>query len=85
MCCGATAVATRPNVSGDNDDLTMSTFHGVVAATYLQHRDYVIPADDRGMANAELIAAVRSALPELLRLARIGAAAEQNRLAATNN
>ena len=83
LCCCATAVATQPNVSGDHDDLTMSTFHGVVAATYLQHRDYVRPADDRGVENDELIATVRTALPELLRLARIGAAVEQERLAAT--
>lgn len=77
MCCCATVVATQPNTSGDNDDLTQSTFHGVVAATYLQHRDYVRPADDRGNENAALIAAVRSALPELLRLARLGAKSEQ--------
>lgn len=76
MCCSATAVATKPNVSEDNDDLTQSAFHGVVAATYLQHRDYVMPADDRGNENASLIAAVRTALPELLRLARVGASLE---------
>jgi hypothetical protein len=35
-----------------------------------------MPADGRGWENAELIAAMRSALPELLRLARIGAATE---------
>ena len=71
MCCSATAVATKPNTSGDNDDLTDSTFQGIVAATYLQHRSYVLPADERGHRNAELIAEVRTALPELLRLARL--------------
>lgn len=78
MCCCATAVATKPSTSGDNDDLTSSADHGVVAATYLQHRDYVMPPDNKGKENAELIAAVRTALPELLRLARLGAALERS-------
>ena len=77
LCCSAAGVATQPNTSDDNDDLCQSRYHGIVAATYLQHRNYVVPADDRGWENAELIAAIRSALPELLRLARIGAAAER--------
>lgn len=76
VCCSATAVATKPNTSND-DYLTRSTFHGVVAATYLRHPDYVMPTDDRGRENAELIAAVRAASPGLLRLARRGAASEQ--------
>ncbi|WP_374942910.1 hypothetical protein [Sphingomonas sp.] len=75
MC--ATAVATKPNTSGDNDDLTDSDYHGVVAATLIQHPTYVMPEDGRDRENAELIAAVRTALPELLRLARLGAASEQ--------
>ena len=74
LCCGARAVATKPNTSGDNDDLTASTHHGIVAATSLQHHDYVMPADGKGIENADLIAAVRTALPELLRLARLGMA-----------
>jgi len=73
----ATAVATKPNTSGDNDDLSSSTYHGVVAATSIQHHDYIVPADGRSRENAALIAAVRTALPELLRLARIGAAADR--------
>jgi hypothetical protein len=77
LCCSAAGVATKPNTSDDNDDLSDSTLHGIVAATYLQDRNYVMPADDRGWEDAALIAAMRSALPELLRLARIGAAAER--------
>jgi hypothetical protein len=72
----ATAIATKPTMSGDNDDLSGSTYHGVVAATSIQHHDYVVPADGRSRENAALIAAVRTALPELLRLARIGAATD---------
>jgi hypothetical protein len=74
LCCGARAAATKPNTPGDNDDLTESTLHGIVAATSLQHRNYVMPADGKGIENADLIAAVRTALPELLRLARSGLA-----------
>ena len=73
----ATAVATKPNTSGDNDDLSSSTYHGVVAATSIQHHDYIVPADGRSRENAALIAAVRTAIPELLRLARIGAAVDR--------
>ncbi len=75
MACCATAIATKPNTSGDNDDLSDSTFHGVVAATLIQDHNYVIPEDGRSRENAELIAAMRTMLPELIRLARIGAAA----------
>lgn len=77
MATCATAIATKPNTSGDNDDLSDSTFHGIVAATSIQHRNYVVPADGRSRENAALIAAVRTALPELLRLARLGAAGER--------
>jgi hypothetical protein len=73
----AMAVATKPNTSGDDDDLSGSTYHGVVAATSIQHHDYVVPADGRSHENAALIAGVRTALPELLRLARIGAATDR--------
>ena len=77
MCMGACAVATKPNTSGDNDQLCDYWVHGVIAATLIQHPEYVIPADGRSRENAELIAAVRNALPELLRLARIGAEVER--------
>jgi len=70
---GAIAVSTRPD-SGRNEDMRSGTWPGeeIVAACLLQSPPYVIPADDRFEKNAELIATVRTALPELLRLARLG-------------
>ena len=44
----------------------------VVAACLLQQPRYVDPPDQKWDENAALIAEVRTALPELLRLARIG-------------
>ncbi len=73
----ATVVATKPSTSDDNDDRLGSTYHGVLAATSIQHHDYVVPADGRSGQDAALIAAVRTSLPELLRLARIDAAADR--------
>lgn len=70
LCMGATAVATKPNTSGDNGDLCESTFHGVIAATHIQDRNYVVPPDGKHRENAELIVALRNVLPELLELAR---------------
>lgn len=78
LCMGATAISTKPNTSGDNDHLCDYWVHGVIAATLIQYPEYVISSDGRDLENAELIVAVRNALPELLRLARIGAAAEKN-------
>ncbi|CAH1667740.1 hypothetical protein [Chelatococcus asaccharovorans] len=49
----------------------------VVAACLLQAPPYVVPGDDRYDENAALIAAMRNALPELLRLARLGLAAKR--------
>lgn len=71
-CCSATAVSTEPNESDDNDDLLDAAYHGIVAATFIQNPPYVLPEDNRGRENAELIAAMRTALPELLRLAALG-------------
>lgn len=51
----------------------------VIAATLIQQPAYVVPSDDRSVENAELIARMRNALPELLHLAAIGLAAEQNK------
>lgn len=51
----------------------------VIAATLIQQPPYVTPSDDKSIENANLIATVRNALPELLRLAAIGAAAEKAR------
>ena len=44
----------------------------VVAACLLQHPQIAAVDDGRYAANAQLIAKVRNALPELLRLARLG-------------
>lgn len=49
----------------------------VIAATLIQQPPYITPSDDKWIENANLIAAARNALPELLRLAAIGAAAEK--------
>lgn len=48
----------------------------VIAATLIQQPRYVDPSDQRWSENAELIVEMRNALPELLRLAAIGAAAK---------
>lgn len=79
LCMGATAIATKPNTSGDNDQLCDYWVHGVIAATLIRHPEYVIPSDGRDRENAELIVAIRDTLPELLRLARVGAEAEGGR------
>ena len=49
----------------------------IIAATLIQQPRYVDPSDQRWGENAELIVAMRNALPELLRLAAIGAKAER--------
>lgn len=51
----------------------------VIAATLIQQPPYVVPSDNRDLENAQLIAEMRNALPELLRLAVIGLASEQAR------
>lgn len=73
MCMGAYAVSTSPD-TGANEDMRSGTWPGseVVAACLIQSPPYVVPADDRHEENAKLIAAMRTALPELLRLVRRG-------------
>jgi len=70
---GAIAVSTRPD-TGANEDMRSGTWPSseVVAACLIQSPPYVLPADDRFEENAELIAAMRTSLPELIRLARLG-------------
>jgi hypothetical protein len=75
MCMGAIAISTQPDV-GDNEHLVDGAIFGVVAATLIQDPPYIMREDEREKQNADLIAEVRTALPELLRLARIGAARE---------
>ncbi|OHD03326.1 MAG: hypothetical protein A2885_06350 [Sphingopyxis sp. RIFCSPHIGHO2_01_FULL_65_24] len=72
MCMGAVAVSTRPD-TGANESMRAGNWPGeeIVAACTIQSPPYVVPADDRDEQNARLIAEVRNALPELLRLARL--------------
>ncbi len=49
----------------------------VIAATLIQQPRYVDPSDSKWSENARLIAEMRNALSELLRLAAIGKAAER--------
>lgn len=77
---GAVAVATEP----ETDVVESMRFgswpeHLIVAACLIQQPRYVVPPDDKYDENAALIAAMRTALPELLRLAKIGLKAESNR------
>ncbi len=76
MCQGARAVSTRPD-TGANESMRSGRWPGaeIVAACLIQAPPYVIPADGREEENSALIAAMRNALPELIRLARIGMAA----------
>jgi hypothetical protein len=50
----------------------------VIAATLIQQPRYVDPSDARWSENARLITEMRNALPELLRLARIGLTTERH-------
>lgn len=70
---GALAVSTRPD-TGRSESMRSGEWRGeeMVAACLVQASPYVVPADDRFEENAVLIAAVRNALPELIRLARLG-------------
>ena len=72
MSMGAIAIATEPDV-GKNEYLMDGAIFGVLAATLIQDPPYVMRDDQREQQNAELIVAMRNALPELIRLARLGA------------
>lgn len=73
MRMSAIAVSTRPD-TGVNEDMRSGIWPGsqIVAACLVQSPPYVVPGDDRHEENAQLIAAMRTALPDLLRLARLG-------------
>ena len=73
MRMGAYAVSTHPE-TGNSEDMRSGSWPSseIVAACLIQSPPYVTPADDRYRENAMLIARVRSALPELLRLASLG-------------
>jgi hypothetical protein len=73
----AVAVSTCPD-TGRNEDMRSGSWptKEIVAACLIQSPPYVAPVDDRFEGNAALIAAFRNALPELIRLARVGLASE---------
>lgn len=72
-CQGAIAVSTHPD-TGANEDMRSGSWPGseIVAACLIQQPPYVTPTDDRFEENARLISEMRNALPELIRLARLG-------------
>ena len=67
-----TAIGVRADLP-DEKGQQMNEF---IVATLIQQPRYIMPSDDRHLENAALIAEVRNALPELLRLAAIGREAE---------
>lgn len=73
----AVTVSTAPD-TGRDESMRAGGWPGgdIVAACLIQAPAYVVPRDERYDENAALIAAVRTALPELLRLARLGLAAD---------
>ena len=77
-CMGAVAVSTKPD-TGNNEGMRSGQWPSqeIVAVCLIQQPPYVVPDDGQYDENAELIAAVRNALPELLRLAKLGLASEQ--------
>ncbi len=72
MRMGAVAVSRSPEAP-DGQNMRAGTWPGadIVAACLIQSPPYAVTSDDRFEENAELIAEVRNALPELLRLAKI--------------
>ena len=81
LCMSAVAVSTEPQTR-DEKSMRNDTWPGgeSVAACLIQAPAYVVPADHKYDENADLIATMRTALPELLRLAKIGLKAERGSL-----
>jgi hypothetical protein len=75
----AIGIAREPD-TGEHEDMATFSSPGseLLAATLIQAPPYVVSEDRRWGENAELIVLMRNALPELLRLARIGRRAEQS-------
>lgn len=69
-CMGAVAIS-RTSETFSNESMRAGTWptEDVVAVCLLQSPPYAMIDDDKFEENAELIAAIRNALPELLRLA----------------
>jgi hypothetical protein len=76
-CMGAVTLSTKFD-AGTAESMRSGNKPGdeIIAACLIQQPPYVVPADGRYDENAALIAAVRTALPELLRLAKLGLAAD---------
>lgn len=71
-CMSAIGISAEPD-TGENEE--MATFGGpgpeLLAATLIQAPPYVVSSDRLWDENAALICAMRNALPELMRLARV--------------
>lgn len=67
----AIGIAITPD-TGEHEDMATFDFGGpeLLAATLIQAPPYVVSSDGRWHENADLIVAIRNALPELLKLAR---------------
>jgi hypothetical protein len=76
-CMGAVGISTEPD-TGKQEDLPSFDYPepNLLALCLLQWPPHVIPRDRKWDENADLIVAMRNALPELIRLAHIGAAME---------
>ena len=79
MCMGLVAVTTSHAPTTALGGRDWRGDH-VVAACLVQSPPYVVPVDDRWEENAALISEMRNALPELVRLARIGLAHERGQM-----
>jgi hypothetical protein len=65
---------TAIGVRADLPDLNGRLMSEFIVATQIQQSSCINPSDGKEIENASLIAAMRNALPELLRLAAIGLA-----------
>lgn len=74
-CMSAVVISTKPE-TGLNECMRFDTWptEEIIAGCLIQEPRYVDVADQRWNENAELIARVRTLLPELLKLARLGLA-----------
>ena len=70
-CMSAIGIATSPD-TGTCEGMATFDFAKpeLVAATLIQAPPYVVPSDHRWQENADLIVALRNALPDLVNLAR---------------
>lgn len=75
----ALAISTEPPVGTDCPSFDEWEAERMVAACLIKSPAYAIPGDQRYGEHAALIAAVRNALPELIRLATIGLKAKTER------